>query len=85
MENMEKQFDIVINSIQAFSELKEKVFSSSPQEKIFVSPFAGSSKSLFIKTIIEKEKQILLLCPTVQSVNETNVELSILELEDLIV
>jgi len=85
MENMEKQFDIVINSIQAFSELKEKVFSSSPQEKIFVSPFAGSSKSLFIKTIVESEKQILLLCPTAQSVNETKVELSILELEDLIV
>ena len=85
MENMEKQFDIVINSIQAFSELKEKFFSSSPQEKIFVSPFAGSSKSLFIKTIVESEKQILLLCPTAQSVNETKVELSILELEDLIV
>ena len=82
---MEKHIDTLINTIQSFRELKEKIFISTPHEKIFISPFAGSSKSLFIKTIVEREKQILLLCPTVQSVNETKVELSILELEDLIV
>jgi len=85
MENMEKHIDILINTIQSLRELKEKIFISTQNEKIFVSPFAGSSKSLFIKSIVEKEKQILLLCPTVQSVNETKVELNILELEDLIV
>ncbi|MFA5803585.1 MAG: transcription-repair coupling factor [Melioribacteraceae bacterium] len=82
---MEKHIDILINTIQSLRELKEKIFISTQNEKIFVSPFAGSSKSLFIKSIVEKEKQILLLCPTVQSVNETKVELNILELEDLIV
>lgn len=82
---MKTSAELLIDSIQSLNELKEKVFSSAQREKIFVSPFAGSSKSLFIKTIVEREKQILLLCPTAQSVNETKVELSILELEDLIV
>ncbi|MBI5730664.1 MAG: transcription-repair coupling factor [Ignavibacteriales bacterium] len=82
---MEKHIDTLINNIQSLSELKEKIFSLSSKEKIFVSPFAGSPKSLFIKTIVEEEKQILLLFPTAQSVNEAKVELSILELEDLIV
>ncbi len=82
---MKSTTDIFINSIQSLNELKEKVFTSTQQGKIFVSPFAGSSKSLFIKNIVEREKQILLLCPSVQSVNETKVELSILELEGIIV
>ena len=82
---MKTSSELLIDSIQSLIEFKEKVFSSDSRGKIFVSPFAGSSKSLSIKTIVEKEKQILLLCPTAQSVNETKVELSILELEDLIV
>ncbi|MDQ7817817.1 MAG: transcription-repair coupling factor [Melioribacteraceae bacterium] len=82
---MKSTADILIDSLQSLVELKEKVFSSSSKEKIFVSSFAGSSKSLFIKTIIEKEKQILLLCPTVQSVNEIKVELSILGLEEIVI
>ncbi len=82
---MEKQFEHIINSLQSLSELKEKIFSLNQIEKIFISSFAGSSKSVFIKSIVEKEKQILLLCPTVQAVNETKVELSILELEEFII
>jgi len=82
---MKSTSDVLLDSLQSLRELKEKIFISTSHEKIFVSPFAGSSKSLFIKTIVEREKQILLLCPTIQSVNETKVELNILELEDLIV
>jgi len=82
---MKSTTDILINSVRSLIELKEKIFTSTQQEKIFISPFAGSSKSLFIKNIVEREDQILLLCPTVQSVNEAKVELSILELEDLVV
>jgi len=82
---MKSTTDIIINSVRSLIELKEKVFTSTLQEKIFISPFAGSSKSLFIKNIAENKEQILILCPSVQSVNETKVELSILELEDLIV
>lgn len=82
---MENQLEHIINSFQGLSELKEKVFSLDSKEKIFVSPLAGSSKSLFIKTIVEREKQILLLCPTMQSVNETKVELSIIDLGEIVV
>jgi len=82
---MKSTTGILIDPLLSFGELKEKVFSLNQNEKIFVSPFAGSSKSLFIESIFEREKQILLLCPTVQSVNETKVELSILELGDMIV
>lgn len=84
-EKMKSTADILINLLQPLNELKEKITAGTPHKKIYVSPFSGSSKSLFIKSISEKEKQIVLLCPTVQSVNETKVELSILGLENLVV
>lgn len=82
---MKSPADIFIDSLQSLNELKEKIITETPYKKIYVSPFPGSSRSLFIKSISGKEKQIVLLCQTVQSVNETKVELSILGLENLVV
>ncbi len=42
----------------------------------FISPFFGSSKSLFVEYISEKEKQIVLLLPDIQTASELTVELS---------
>ena len=76
---MKSAAENIVGLIPSFNELKVIVSELATKEKIYVSPFAGSSKSLFITTLIEKE--IVLLCPTVQSVNETKVELSILGLD----
>ncbi len=82
---MKSPADIFIDSLQSLNELKEKIITETPYKKIYISPFPGSSRSLFIKSISGKEKQIVLLCQTMQSVNETKVELSILGLENLVV
>ncbi len=82
---METSADILMHSLKTFSELKEKVFLSAPKEKIYVSPFAGSSKSFFIQVISEKEKEIVLFLTSTQLVNEAKVELSILGLEERII
>ncbi|MCX6169137.1 MAG: transcription-repair coupling factor [Ignavibacteriales bacterium] len=82
---MKSPAEIIIDSLQSLNELKAKIIAGTPREKIYVSPFAGSSRSLFIKSISEKAKQIVLLCPSIQSVNETKVELSILGFENLVV
>ena len=81
---MNSQADLILGSLQSLRELKEKIFSSEAA-KNYTSPFAGSSKSLFVRSISEKEKQILLLFASAQLVNETKVELSILGLEDKVI
>lgn len=84
-EKMKSTADILIDSLQSLTELKGKIRISSDSGKIYTSSFPGSSKSLFIKSISGIEKQIVLLCPTVQSVNETKVELSILGMEEKVI
>ncbi len=51
----------------------------------FTSPFFGSSKSLFVDYIFEKENQIALLLPDIQSASEITVELSELGLSKQII
>jgi transcription-repair coupling factor (superfamily II helicase) len=80
---MKSASENIIDLLPSFKELKTLVSGLSPVGKVYISPFAGSSKSLFITTLIEKE--IVLLCPNVQSVNETKVELSILGLDDIVI
>jgi transcription-repair coupling factor (superfamily II helicase) len=59
--------------------LKEKINSREFRDKkIFVSPLAGSAHQLFISSIADSEKQIVVLCPSIQTVNELKVELSII-------
>ncbi len=75
--------DQIIDRIDSFSSLEDEI--KQGKSKIFTSSFAGSSKSLFLYKISVKENNIIVLCPTVQIVNEVKVELSILGLEKSIV
>lgn len=74
--------DLLNNSISFFKHLVEKISTLAPQQRLFVSHFAGSSRNLFVNYISRKEKQILLLCTTPQQLNETKVELDLLGLGD---
>lgn len=82
---MKTPYDLINDTISSFKLLRERISSLSPKQKIYVSPLAGSSRNIFIKSIAEKEKQILVLCADTQTVNETKVELSILGLEESII
>jgi len=82
---MKNSYDYLIESISVIGKLKEKVKALKPKERLYISPFYGSSRNIFIKSLTENEKQILVLCPTIQSVNETKVELSILGINELII
>lgn len=83
---MNKPEKIILDKIESFENLKQKFLQRVFHEnKIFVSPFAGSSRQLFISSLVESEKHILVLCPTVQNVNETKVELSILGHDEIII
>ncbi len=76
----------ILSSIDSLEELQKKIEQREFRDnKIFVSPFAGSSRQLFISSLIHSENQIIVLCPSIQSINETKVELSILGLDELII
>jgi transcription-repair coupling factor (superfamily II helicase) len=79
---MKTPVDALIDSLQPLYSLKQILNLSVQQNKLYVSNFAGSSRSIFVKLITNDFGQIVILCPTVQSVNETKVELSLLDLED---
>lgn len=53
--------------------------------RIYVSSLAGSSRQILISNLTNIENQLLVLCQTNQSVNETKVELSILGCDDFII
>ncbi len=61
--------------------LKEINDSLKNNNRIFISPLFGSSKVFVAKKLIEKQKQLIILLPDVQSVSEFCVELNVLELE----
>ena len=82
---MKTPVDILIDSLVPLHKLKEGIAAPDSRKKFFVSPFAGSSKSIFVKIAAHEVRQIVLLCPTVQSVNETKVELSLMDLEESLI
>ncbi len=76
MIKLEKQ---ILARLGSLNLLKEKINSREFRDKkIFVSPLAGSAHQLFISSIADSEKQILVLCPSIQTINELKVELSII-------
>lgn len=76
MIKLEKQ---ILARLGSLNLLKEKINSREFRDKkIFVSPLAGSAHQLFISSIADSEKQIVVLCPSIQTVNELKVELSII-------
>lgn len=70
----------LFSSSQAVKKLLELNKHGGASERISVTPMHGSSKTLFIKTLCQKENRILLLLPDIQGVNEIKVELDILGL-----
>ncbi|MEW6195762.1 MAG: transcription-repair coupling factor [Bacteroidota bacterium] len=76
----------ILYNINSFNEFKRKIERNEfSNNKMFISPFVGSSKQLFVSSIAEIEKQILILCPSIQIVNEVKVELSILGFDDIVI
>jgi transcription-repair coupling factor (superfamily II helicase) len=81
---MEKDFLINLSSLEVFNKLKDEFINS--ESSIFYSSILhGSSKTIFIMSLSHNNKQILVLLPNRQAVNELNVELSIIGLEDYLV
>ncbi len=80
---MKQPFEQIIDKIESFQNLHEHI--KLGEKQIFVSPFSGSARSLFIQRGVNSENQILVLLPSVQLVNEIKVELSILGLEKSVV
>jgi transcription-repair coupling factor (superfamily II helicase) len=81
---MEKDFLSVIAKTVAFSELKAN-YLNNESNTFYSSVLHGSSKTIFISALTNSKDQILLLLPDRNTVNEFNVELSILGLEDKLV
>lgn len=79
--------NLVIESFKEIESVKEilKSVNNNSKKIIPVSSFPGSSNSLTIKLLFEKENQIVILLPDVQHVNETNVEMNILGLGEFTV
>ncbi|MFA7418150.1 MAG: transcription-repair coupling factor [Melioribacteraceae bacterium] len=80
---MKQPFEQIIDKIESFRNLHEQI--KLGEKQILVSPFSGSTRSLFIQRIVDSENQILVLLPSVQLVNEIKVELSILGMEKSVV
>jgi len=75
----------IVSKIPQLNLLVQKIKSESfTDNKLYVSPFYGSSRQLVVSQLIETVKQILILCPTRQAVSEIKVELGILGCTDLL-
>lgn len=59
--------------LQSLDSQKQKVF--------YTTGFPGSSRSMLVKLLASREKNIILLCKGIQEVNELKVELNVLGLE----
>ncbi len=78
-------YDLIAETVSTFGVIKDRLQELQINKQLFVSPFPGSARNLFIKSISDKEKHIFVLCPDATSVKETTVELTILGLEKFIV
>lgn len=77
--------DITLSSLNCFNLLREKVSELKLKGKIYVTNFAGSSRNLFVRFLLDTENQILVLCENQHELNETKVELNILGLNNKII
>ncbi len=69
---------IIGNYIKEESVLQELIKKLKESKTTFISPMYGSLESIFVSTLIKKEKQVVILLPDVQAVSEMNVELDVL-------
>lgn len=76
----------LFDKIDSLQDFYKKIRAKETDSGIFhVSHLAGCTRQLLINRLVKNEKQILLLCPSVQIVNEVKVELTILGLEELLI
>jgi transcription-repair coupling factor (superfamily II helicase) len=76
---MNENFLSELTNLNFFSKLISEITSKKLEKnKLYISPLSGSAKSLIVALLGKKEKQILVLLPSRQLVNELNVELTIL-------
>ncbi len=85
MDCMKSVYETFESSFTFFESLKKKIIELNPKAQLFISNFAGSSRNLFVSHLFNKEKQILLLCEDLQTLNETKVELDLFGLSDKII
>ncbi|MCU7525278.1 MAG: transcription-repair coupling factor [Ignavibacteria bacterium] len=74
----------LFNRSESIKQLKKAAIASK-QQPVYTSPLSGSARTLFIKLVEPETRQILLLLPDVQTVNEIKVELNILGLGDSLI
>ena len=72
--SLEKIFEF-----KSFKNISNEIISSE-NHIAYISPLVGCIKSFFISQLEKKTKQIVVLFPDIQSANEFNVELNVLEL-----
>ncbi|MEJ5351160.1 MAG: transcription-repair coupling factor [Melioribacteraceae bacterium] len=82
---MKSIYETFKSSFSFFESLNKSIAELNPKEKLIISNFAGSSRNLFVTHLFQKEKQILLLCEDLQSLNESRVELDLLGAGDKII
>ncbi len=76
----------LIKQSPSIKQLSERLGSFTDEQKqLYISALPGSTKSLLISLLARREKQIVVLLPSIQIVNETKVELDIMELGDRLV
>jgi len=68
----------IIGSVSDFEKLTQLRQIVKDKKIVRISPLPGSSKSIFIKKLLESENQIIVLLPDAQSTAEFNVEMGVL-------
>ncbi len=83
---MSKDFLAELLSLELYVKLRKEFQNSIKKSNLFFSSaLHGSSKTIFISSLLSSQEQILVLLPKRQDVNELNVELSVIGLEDKLV
>ena len=83
---MQNKFLYKFENLFLFKNLLTQVEKKYSEENIFdTSILSGSAKSIFLNILSSNEKQIIVLLPSRELVNELNVELTILGLEEKLV
>ncbi|MFH2003836.1 MAG: CarD family transcriptional regulator, partial [Bacteroidota bacterium] len=78
---------LLLQTFKGFDEIDEllDIVTQHDKQIIAVTPFYGSTKSLFVRELFGKENIILLLCNNAKEINEVKVELDILDLSNSVV
>jgi transcription-repair coupling factor (superfamily II helicase) len=74
---MKNSFENLFTSLEGIIRLSKAASALNAGEKLKISSFPGSSKALYINSIIHKENQVLILEPGIKEVDQLNVEFSV--------